>query len=59
MKINIHQKSGFSSIGGGQRTGGIRPTLARALERRYVRRKIREQLRRLDSVLNGKNEIFA
>jgi hypothetical protein len=42
-----------------QRAGGIRPAVARTLEHRCERRKIREQLRRLDSVLNGKNEIFA
>jgi hypothetical protein len=30
----------------------MRPTIARALERRYERRKIREQLRRLDWALN-------
>ena len=42
-----------------QRTGGIRPAIARSLEHRYERRKIREQLRRLDWVLNADDEIFA
>ena len=35
-----------------QRTGGIRPAVARTLEHRYERRKIREQLRRLDWALS-------
>ena len=42
-----------------QRTGGIRPAVARTLEHRYERRKIREQLRRLDWVLNVEDKIFA
>jgi len=36
-----------------RRTGGIRPAVARTLEHRYERRKIREQLRRLDWALNA------
>ncbi|MDR3458553.1 MAG: hypothetical protein P4N60_13970 [Verrucomicrobiae bacterium] len=43
----------------GQRATGIRPHSARTLEHRYERRKIREQLRRLDWALNTEDEIFA
>lgn len=57
MKITVHNKSAHSeNSGSGQRPGGIRPTIARALERRYERRKIREQLRRLDWALNTEEE---
>ncbi len=53
MKITVNHKSAHSAnSAGGQRSGGMRPTIARALERRYERRKIREQLRRLDWALN-------
>jgi hypothetical protein len=53
MKTNSHTKSVHSvAQPTSQRAGGIRPTLARTLERRYERRKIREQLRRLDWALN-------
>jgi len=41
-----------------QRTGGIRPAVARTLEHRYERRKIREQLRRLDWALSVDDKII-
>jgi hypothetical protein len=42
-----------------QRTEGVRPAVARTWEHRYERRKIREQLRRLDWALNAEDEVFA
>jgi hypothetical protein len=41
------------------RAGSLRPHAAKTLEHRYERRKIREQLRRLDWALNVEEEIFA
>ena len=41
------------------RVGGLRPHAAKTFEHRHERRKIREQLRRLDWALNGEEEIFA
>jgi len=38
------------------RGGGIRPSAAKSQEHRYERRKIREQLRRLDWALNVEDE---
>jgi hypothetical protein len=53
MKINSQSKSNQTSANQPeQRTVGIRPHAARTLEHRYERRKIREQLRRLDWALN-------
>jgi hypothetical protein len=37
----------------------VRPNVTKTFEHRYERRKIREQLRRLDWVLDGRDEIFA
>jgi len=60
MKTQINAKSDQAAASPtGQRPAGIRLHAARTLEHRYERRKVREQLRRLDSVLNGENEIFA
>jgi hypothetical protein len=53
MKTNSHTKSVHPVAQPAvQRAGGIRPSVARTLERRYERRKFREQLRRLDWALN-------
>ena len=60
MKTQINTKSVHNVADpADQRAGGIRPTVARTLEHRYERRKVREQLRRLDWVLNWEDEIFA
>ena len=57
MKTPIQNKPGQSSANStGQRATGIRPHSARALEHRYERRKIREQLRRQDWALNTEDE---
>jgi len=53
MKINSQTKSSQPSANPAEpRTAGIRQTVARTLGHRYERRKIREQLRRLDWALN-------
>jgi hypothetical protein len=53
MKTRIQAKAANAAANGAAvRTGGIRPAFARTLERRSERRKIREQLRRLDWALN-------
>jgi hypothetical protein len=60
MKTNSHTKSVHSvAQPAGQRPGGIRPSVARTLERRYERRKFREQLRRLDWALNTDDDPIA
>jgi hypothetical protein len=60
MKTQINAKSVHAVANPtDQRVGGIRPAVARSLEHRYERRKIREQLRRLDRALNGEDEAFA
>jgi hypothetical protein len=61
MKTQNHAKSGTAATGStGQRVvAGLRPGAAKTLEHRYERRKIREQLRRLDWALNGEDGIFA
>jgi hypothetical protein len=60
MKTHAHAKSVHNAANpADQRAGGIRPAVARTLEHRYERRKIREQLRRLDWTLNGADEAFA
>jgi hypothetical protein len=60
MKTQINAKSGNSVANPAEpRTGGLRPAIARALEHRYERRKIRAQLRRLDWTLNSEDGIFA
>jgi hypothetical protein len=58
MKTNTNTKSvHFAGSPVSPRPGGIRPAIARALERRYERRKIREQLRRLDWALNTEDDL--
>jgi hypothetical protein len=53
MKIQINAKSVQTVANPADlRTGGIRPGVARTLEHRYERRKIREQLRRPEWALN-------
>jgi len=60
MKTHIPAKSVHNVANSAdQRPGGIRPAVARTLEHRYERRKIREQLRRLDWALNVEDEVFA
>jgi hypothetical protein len=53
MKNNLNPKSNQSaSNSSGFRAAGVRANTAKTLEHRYERRKIREQLRRLDWALN-------
>jgi len=53
MKTSIHNKPGSNSAQySAPRNGGIKPHAAKTLEHRYERRKIREQLRRLDWALS-------
>jgi len=53
MKIPINAKSIHHAANPvGFRAGGVRSQVAKAFEHRYERRKIREQLRRLDWALN-------
>jgi hypothetical protein len=60
MKNQLQAKSVHHLAGpADQRTEGIRPAVARTWEHRYERRKIREQLRRLDWALNAEDEVFA
>jgi hypothetical protein len=60
MKTTSQVKSTQSSANpAGQRAAGLRQNAARTLEHRYERRKIREQLRRLDWALNTDDEILA
>jgi hypothetical protein len=60
MKTPVNAKSVHNvATPADQPTGGIRPAVARTLEHRYERRKVREQLRRLDWALNAEDEVFA
>jgi len=60
MKTQIIPKPSQTNIPQvGQRSAGLRPHAAKSFEHRYERRKIREQLRRLDWALHGEDEIFA
>jgi len=60
MKTPSQSKSNQASANpSSQRAAGIRPHFARTLEHRYERRKIREQLRRLDWALNTEDENIA
>lgn len=52
MKTIQTTKSNPTATPAGQRPTGLRASTARTLEHRYERRKIREQLRRLDWTLN-------
>ena len=60
MKISSNAKSSPNSTQQSDpRAGSLRPHAAKTLAHRYERRKIREQLRRLDWALNVEDEIFA
>ena len=56
MKNNVNSKSQPNpSEPSGFRAAGVRANAAKTLEHRYERRKIREQLRRLDWALNDED----
>jgi hypothetical protein len=60
MKTQTNEKTGHNAGNpSGQRAAALRAHAARIFEHRNERRKIREQLRRLDWALNGEYEIFA
>ena len=59
MKTQTNTKSSHNTANpAGPRTD-LRSGTGKALEHRYERRKIREQLRRLDWALNGEDEVLA
>ena len=59
LETPINTRSGHNAANPpGHRAAGARPNVTKTFEHRYERRKIREQLRRLDWVLNLKDEIF-
>ena len=59
MKTQINTKAAHAAGNSlNQRVGGVRPSVARSLEHRYERRKIREQLRRLDWALNIEEDVI-
>jgi hypothetical protein len=59
MKTHNHTKSAHSTANPSSQRIGVRASAAKTFEHRYERRKIREQLRRLDWALNVEDEIFA
>jgi len=60
MKIQIHDWSSHQAANpSDHRTAAVRPNATKTFEHRYERRKIREQLRRLDWDLNADDEVFA
>jgi len=60
MKTQINAKPDHNTANSpGQRAAVMRASVAKTFEHRNERRKIREQLRRLDWALNGEDEIFA
>jgi hypothetical protein len=60
MKTPNNVRSGGNPASRAEPHGaGVRPNVTKTFEHRYERRKIREQLRRLDWVLDGRDEIFA
>jgi hypothetical protein len=60
LETPINARSGHNAANPpGQRAAGVRPNATKTFEHRYERRKIREQLRRLNWVLNVEDEIFA
>jgi hypothetical protein len=59
MKPNQTTKSNHATHPTGFRAGGVRAHAAKTFEHRYERRKIREQLRRLDWASNAEDEVFA
>jgi hypothetical protein len=52
MKTQTHAKSAHNAANPASPRTGLRASAAKSLEHRYERRKIREQLRRLDWALN-------
>jgi hypothetical protein len=64
MKLNLETPINAKSVHdvdnpSGQRAARVHPNVTKTFEHRYERRKIREQLRRLNWVLNLEDEIFA
>jgi len=60
MKIQIHDWSSHSAVNpSDHRVAAVRPNATKTFEHRYERRKIREQLRRLDWALNVDDEVIA
>jgi hypothetical protein len=60
MKTQSNDKPGNNTANpSGHRTAGLRAHAARTFEHRNERRKIREQLRRLDWAHNVEDEVFA
>jgi hypothetical protein len=60
MKTQLNAKSDPNGVQPSEsRAANIRAHVAKTLEHRSERRKIREQLRRLDWALNVEDEIFA
>ena len=56
MKTNVTDKSDLHlNTAAGFRAAGVRANSVKALEHRYERRKIREQLRRLDWALHDED----
>jgi hypothetical protein len=58
MKTQTNTKSSHNTANPAGPRAGLRSGTAKALEHRYERRKIREQLRRLDWVANVEDEVF-
>ena len=60
LETPINARSGHNAANPpGQRAAGVRPNATKTIEHRYERRKIREQLRRLDWASNAEDEVFA
>jgi hypothetical protein len=60
MKTKTNAKSAHGVANPpGQRASAMRASVAKTIEHRYERRKIREQLRHLDWTLNAEEEVFA
>ena len=60
MKTQTNTKSGHGDDSpDAKRASSLRPNAAKVFEHRYERRKIREQLRRLDWMLNAEDQVFA
>ena len=60
MKTQTNAKSDHNAASpSARRESGLRPNAAKAIEHRYERRKVREQLRRLDWALNAEGELLA
>jgi len=60
MKTLINARSGPNpATPSAHRAAGARPNVTKTFEHRYERRKIREQLRRLDWVPDAEDKYFA